>query len=241
MHKSQIKLSEKDSYVFPYLLKLLKGFEEAFDDYYEVVDRLTGFDAVIATGSNNTSRYFEQYFGKYPNIIRKNRNSIAVLNGSESDADLLKLGADIFNYFGLGCRNVSKLYLPRDYDLKRLLEVLHEFKEIANHNKYRNNFDYNFALYSLNEMPFDINGGLILLEDKSLHSRIASVHYEYYNDKVSIAKEVEVRKDEIQCIVAKDGTLACSHIPFGKSQQPKLTDFADNVDVIVWLKNIILF
>ncbi|MCB0664050.1 MAG: acyl-CoA reductase, partial [Saprospiraceae bacterium] len=163
-HKSQIKLSDKDPFVFPYLLKILEKANPEAGRYFEIVEKLEGFDAVIATGSNNSARYFDAYFGKYPNIIRRNRNSIGVLTGKETDAELLALGNDIFQYFGLGCRNVSKVYLPEGYDRKHLLEILHEYRELVLHDKYKHNFDYNFALLSLNRIPFDINGCIILTE-----------------------------------------------------------------------------
>ena len=177
---------KKDDILFPYVVELLKNIDPETAALIQVTERLANFDAVIATGSNNTARYFEQYFGKYPNIIRKNRHSVAVLTGNESEAQIMSLGEDIFAYFGLGCRNVSKLYLPKGYELAKLMEPLHDYKELVMHNKYKNNFDYNMALMLLNRLTFFNNGCLILLEDKALASRISTVHIEYYTEIESV-------------------------------------------------------
>jgi hypothetical protein len=239
-HKSQIKLSEKDPFVFPYLLKIMEKANSEVAKMYELAERLKGIDAVIATGSNNSSRYFEAYFGKYPHIIRKNRNSVGVLSGKETDAELLALGGDIFQYFGLGCRNVSKVYLPTGYDRKQLLEILHEYRDLVLHDKYKHNFDYNFALLSLNRIPFDINGCIILTENPALQSRIAALHYEYYSDLETLEEELERKSAEIQCIVSGKGTTfkKTESLEFGKSQQPGLTDYPDGVDVMAFLTSL---
>lgn len=235
-HKSKIKLSEKDPYVLPYLVKKLIQLEPEAEKYFEIVEFLKDFDAAIATGSNNTGRYFESYFKKYPNIIRKNRNSVGVLTGEETDAELLALGLDIFQYFGLGCRNVSKIFVPENYDFQRFLEILHEYKSIILHNKYKNNFDYNFALMTLNRAPFLFNGSLILVENKSLNSRIATLHYEKYETLQQVENDLIDHQNEIQCVLAGTGVLtSLKTIPFGASQSPTLFDYADNVDVMKFL------
>jgi len=236
-HKSQIKLSEKDKYLLPYLLKLLTQFNPAAANYFETVGKLQNFDAVIATGSNNSARYFESYFGKYPHVIRKNRTAVAVLEGTEDAAELFALGKDIFQYFGLGCRNVSKIYVPEGYVFKELLEVLHEYKELVLHEKYKNNFDYNYALYMLNRMPFLNNGCLLITENASLHSRIAALHFEYFSDKNDLEIDLHRIRQEIQCVVAKSGLLNLKTLPFGKAQQPELWDYADGVDTMDFLLN----
>ena len=237
-HKAKIKLSDKDKFLLPYLLRLLKGFDERTENYFEIVPQLNGFDAVIATGSNNSARYFEAYFGKYPNIIRKNRNGIAVLNGQESPEELKALGKDIFLYFGLGCRNVSKIYLPKDYAFEPLLESLHDYRDIVLHTKYKNNFDYNYALLVLNKVEYRANGCVILLEDPALTSRIATLHYEFYENAEQLKAEIKQRESEIQCVVSQDGWLNVPTFPFGKAQEPALWDYADGVDTVAFLLSL---
>ena len=190
-HHAKVKLSDKDQYLFPYLLKLLAEIDERTASYTEMVDRLSGFDAVIATGSNNSARYFEAYFGRYPHIIRRNRHGVAVLTGEETQGELLELGKDIFQYYGLGCRNVAKLYLPKPYDFDPLLEALHEYREIVMNTKYKNNFDYNYALYTLNKAAFKANGCVMLVEEPALQSRIACLHYEQYENLEEVERDSE--------------------------------------------------
>ncbi len=233
-----IKLSDKDKFLFPHLIKKMGEWDEAAKPYFEIVERLKGFDAVIATGSNNSARYFEQYFGKYPNIIRKNRNGIAILDGTESMADLYALGNDVFEYYGLGCRNVSKIYVPRDFKFEPLLEALHEYNGIVLNNKYKNNFDYNYAMLMLNKVPYKANGCIILTENEALTSRIASLHYEFYDKADNLVVEMNRRAAEIQCVVSKMELPNINTIPFGKAQQPNLTDYADGVDTMSFLVNL---
>lgn len=237
-HRSLIKLDRKDEYVLPYLLKLLGQIDERAADYFQVVDKLTGFDAVIATGSNKSARYFEAYFGKVPHIIRRNRNAVAVLSGQETETEMRALGEDVFRYFGLGCRNVAKLYAPVDYDFQPLLEVFHEWRELQNHTKWKNNFDYNYALTTLNKLSFHLTGPLMLLESDVITSRIATLHYESYSDLVALEQELEKRTEEIQLVVAKDGLLDRTSFPFGKAQRPGLADYADGVDTLAFLQEL---
>jgi len=232
-HRAKIKLSERDKFLLPYLVKLLEKFQPGAGDYFEFVERLKDFDAVIATGSNNSARYFEAYFGKYPNIIRRNRNGVAVLDGSETKSDLHELGRDVFSYFGMGCRNVAKLYVPQGYDFVPLLEALHEFRDIVLHNKYKNNFDYHFAMHVLNKVEYMNNGCIILLENPSLQSPIANLHYEHYTELSNLQQELEQRSSEIQVVVSNQ-TLPHS-LPFGKAQEPELADYADGVDTMKFL------
>lgn len=234
-HKAKIKLSDKDQFLLPYLLKLLEKYAPGAGDFFEIAEQITGFDAVIATGSNNSARYFEAYFGKYPHIIRKNRNAVAVLDGSESEAELLALGTDVFQFFGLGCRNVSKLYLPQGYDFQQLMEQWESFHQLANHSKYRNNFDYNLALVMLNQVPYSNNGCIILSENQAIASRIATLNYEFYEEKKALEAELKGRHEEIQCIVAKPGLLTLPAVPFGQAQAPGLMDYPDGVDVMAFL------
>jgi len=237
-HISQIKISKKDPFLLPFFLKILSEIDPRTKDYFELTEKISNFDAVIATGSNNSSRYFETYFGKYPNIIRKNRNAVAVINGDESKEDFDQLGKDIFNYYGMGCRNVSKVYLPKDYDLQPLLESLHEFKHIVTHSKYKNNFDYNLAIFMLNQIPVHSNGCLMLVEDKALTSRIACLHYEFYENDNTLNADLIRHKEEIQCIVSKKEDLELKTVPFGQAQQPSLTDYADGLDTINFLLSL---
>ncbi len=237
-HQSIIKLSDKDRFLIPQLIKKMGEWNEASKPYFEIVERLTGFDAVIATGSNNSARYFEQYFGKYPNIIRKNRNAIAILDGTESIADLYALGNDVFEYYGLGCRNVSKIYVPRDFNFDPLLEAFHEYNSIVLNNKYKNNFDYNYAMLILNKVPYKANGCIILTENEAITSRIASLHYEFYDKADNLVVEINRRTEEIQCVVAKMELPNIQTIPFGKAQRPQLTDYADGVDTMEFLINL---
>jgi hypothetical protein len=237
-HRSLIKLSDKDKFLLPYLLKLLEKINPASKDYFQIVEQLKGYHAVIATGSNNSARYFEAYFGKYPHIIRKNRNSVAVLDGTENEDELLALGKDIFRYFGLGCRNVSKIYVPVGYNFQTLMEKLHEYRDIILHDKYKNNFDYNYAIVMLNRTPFINNGCVILTEDPAIASRIAIVHYEYYHERKNVDEMLRLREEEIQCVVSKTATPGLEQVAFGKTQSPGLGDYADGVDVMQFLVGI---
>lgn len=234
-HKAKIKLSEKGKYLLPHLLDVLKKYDAQTADYFEIIEQLTDFQAVIATGSNNSARYFEAYFSKYPHIIRKNRNGIAVLTGNETAEDFRALGEDIFAYFGLGCRNVSKLYLPKNYDFNLLMETLHEHREMVLHSKYKNNFDYNFALYALNKTPIVNNGCLMLVENESFTSRIAALHYEYYEDIEELEIKLASQLAAIQVIVTKEPLSKVSSVRFGAAQRPALSDYADGVDTMEFL------
>lgn len=242
--QAKVKLSDKDKRLLPLLVKKMGEWRKdswAYTEFLGENDLLKGFDAVIATGSNNTARYFEQYFGKYPHIIRKNRNSVAFLDGSESVSELYALGRDIFSYFGLGCRNVSKLYVPHGYNFDILLEALHEYRDMVLHNKYKNNFDYNFTLFILNNTPFKNNGCLLLTENASLQARIASVHYEYYDHRDELDEKLLAQQNDIQCVVGKSALPHFSVIPFGQTQSPALDDYADGVDVMAFLSVLNMF
>ncbi len=237
-YRAKVKLSDKDKRLLPLLIKKMGEWVHESWGYTEFVqdgEYLSNIDTVIATGSNNTSRYFEQYFGKYPHIIRRNRNAVAVLSGMETPEEMHALGQDIFSYFGLGCRNVSKLYVPHGYQFDALLEALHEYREMINHDKYKNNFDYNFTLFILNNLTHKNNGCLLLREEQSLQARIASVHYEYYDDLQDIDAMLAAKRDEIQCVVGKVKVDGFQVLPFGKSQEPGLSDYPDGVDVMLFL------
>lgn len=232
------KLSSKDNrllkFIAEYLIYTNKDFKELI---VFTEDRLENFDAIIATGSNNTSRYFEYYFGKYPHIIRKNRDSVAILNGSETVDDIKKLAVDIFSYFGLGCRNVSKLFIPKDYCFDPFFENIQYYDFLYNHNKYANNYDYNKSVYLMNQLQHFDNGFVILKEDEGFSSPIGVMFFQYYDDIKKVENYLDLNQDQIQCIVSKDGFLKNS-LPFGKAQQPELWDYADNVDTMNFLLNL---
>ncbi|TXF88180.1 acyl-CoA reductase [Neolewinella aurantiaca] len=240
-HKAQIKLSSKDEYVLPYLIKLLAQSDERATGYFDIVDNLGGYDAVIATGSNNSARYFETYFAKVPHIIRKNRNAVAVLSGEETEEQMRALGNDVFQYFGLGCRNVSKLYVPEGYDFDPLLHVFHEWKNLQNHTKWKNNFDYNYALTTLNKESFHLTGPLMVLEAEAIPSRIGTLHFEYYPDVAALVTKLEEQRDEIQLVVTFPDFLNVD-LPvfsYGQAQQPALADYADGVDTLAFLLGLL--
>ena len=232
-------MSSSDDKLLPALLKQLLIVEPAFANQIIYTERLKDFDAIIATGSNNTSRYFDYYFGKVPNIIRKNRNSIAVLNGNETKAELENLGHDIFDYFGLGCRNVSKIYVPANYDLKNLFEPIEKYQPIINHFKYNNNYDYNKSIYLVNGVKHFDNGFLLVKEDENFVSPLAVLFYEEYNSLEEIEEKLILNDEQIQCVVSNiDLKINKETIGFGDSQNPKLWDYADNVNTIAFLQSL---
>ncbi|NER11195.1 Acyl-CoA reductase (LuxC) [Muriicola jejuensis] len=233
-HRALVKLSSGDTELLPALIRKLVEYEPLMEGIITVSDGIMkGFDAVIATGSDNTSRYFEYYFGNKPHIIRKNRNSVAVLTGKETPEQLKALGNDIFMYFGLGCRNVSKLFVPQGYSFESLFTSLEPFESIKNHHKYHNNYDYNKAVYLMSEFPFLDNGFLILKEDKGYASPIGTVYYETYSTLQELGGKLEAEKERIQCVVA-DG-FSAGEVPFGRTQNPSLSDYADGVDTVEFL------
>ncbi len=236
-NKALSKLSSNDKTLLPFLADQLIVIEPRFKDYIEFTDgRLSNFDAVIATGSDNTARYFDYYFGKYPNIIRKNRNSIAVLTGNETENELTKLSDDIFRYFGLGCRNVSKLYVPENYNFEAFFRAMFTWKDIINNHKYINNYDYNKAVYLMDSFPLLDNEFMLLKEDNGFSSPISIVFYERYSSMESVKNELDFKSENIQCIIANTGIPG--ELPFGKSQSPELWDYADGVDTVDFLLKI---
>ena len=237
-HVALIKYSDKDKVLIPILLNKLKSIDPRSEKYFENIERLKDFDAVIATGSNNSSRYFESYFSKYPHIIRKNRNGIAVLTGEETAEDFKLLGTDIFDYFGLGCRNVSKMYVPENYDFNLFMETTHGFNQLAMHHKYKNNFDYCVALSLLNKEQFLNNGCLILIKKESIQSRISTLHYSEYQSITTLEQDLATKNDEIQCIVGSVKIEGLNTYGFGMAQKPQLMDYADGVDTIQFLMQL---
>jgi hypothetical protein len=224
------KTSSKDSELIVFIGEILCRINHGFRKRIEFTDgTLTGFDVVIATGSNNSSRYFEYYFGKYPNIIRKNRNSVAIIDGEESSIELEALGADIFSYFGLGCRNVSKIYVPEGYDLTSLAKNWDSYSGCISNQKYANNYDFNKAVYLVNKEYFYDTGYLLMKEESKLSSPVSVLYYENYESKYAVKQQIELLSEKIQCIVSRND------IPFGKAQSPNLWDYADGIDTIEFL------
>jgi len=237
-HKAVVKLSSKDDLLLKGIIDLLVNIETGFKDTVQFTDEhLKSFDAVIATGSTNSARYFEYYFGKYPNIIRKNRNSVAVLTGNETKEDLMHLADDIFLYFGLGCRNVSKLFIPDDFDVDRFFKAVFQYKEVINHNKYANNYTYNRSVYLMNKIDFLENGFLILKEDLGMSSPISVVFYERYSKLETVTERLSIEQNNIQCVVSNEKKLP-NRVAFGEAQNPQLWDYADNVDTMKFLLDL---
>ncbi|MBL4745364.1 MAG: acyl-CoA reductase [Flavobacteriaceae bacterium] len=233
-HNALVKLSSNDKQMLPLLAKYLEHINADFKGRITFTEqKLENFNAVIATGSNNTSRYFDYYFGKHPNIIRKNRNSIAILTGNETTEELTALGDDIFQYFGLGCRSVSKLYVPESYNFDAFFEAMYKNKDIIYYDKYANNYDYNKAVYLMSLFKLKDNGFLILKEESSFGSPIATLFYEYYNDLEVLDTTLKSNSDKIQCIV--NNSINANYIDFGDTQTPKLWDYADGIDTIEFL------
>lgn len=238
-HQAYIKTSSNDQQLIRLLCEYLIQHLPEMDSYIHFVDgKLTGFDAVIATGSNNSARYFEYYFKDIPAIIRKNRNSVAVLDGTESHEDLVALGEDIFRYFGLGCRNVSKLFVPKDYDFKAFFEAMFTYKDLIEYERYANNYDYNKAVYLMSLFQILDNGFMTLKEDHSYASPISSVFYEYYESLDTVKQKLLAEHTQIQCVVSK-GIIENS-ISFGQTQKPMLWEYADGIDTVAFLKALSL-
>jgi hypothetical protein len=236
-HQVIVKQSSNDKHLLPFLTKYLEHIEPEFKGNIEFTEeKLHDFDAVIATGSDNTARYFEYYFKDKPSIIRKNRNSVAVLTGSETETDLKHLSEDIFRYYGLGCRNVSKLFVPKDYNFDAFFKGVYDWHPIINEAKYANNYDYNKAVYLMSEFDMLENGFLMIKEDASYASPIATVFYEYYNDLEALKLKLKTEQKNIQCVVSK-GVLN-DEIGFGQTQKPELWDYADAIDTIAFLLKI---
>jgi hypothetical protein len=224
------KTSSKDSELLVFIADLLCSIDKRFSGNIEFTNEtLKNFDVIIATGSNNSSRYFEYYFGKYPNIIRKNRNSVAILEGAETAEEIELLGNDTFLYFGLGCRNVSKIFLPEGYDLSVFAESWNKYYSLVSHSKYSNNYDFNKAVFIVNREKYFDSGYFLMKVDQSISSPVSVINYEYYNSYEKLMHHIDTQKDRIQCIVSKH------HVPFGKAQSPDLWDYADGIDTLDFL------
>ena len=236
-HDVLVKTSSNDQYLLKFLAKYLISIQPELNSKITFVEgKLEGFDAVIATGSNNTARYFEYYFKDKPSIIRKNRNSVAVLDGTETFEDLVGLGEDIFRYFGLGCRNVSKLFVPKDYNFDNFFKAMYEYRDVIQYEKYANNYDYNKAVFLMSNFQLLDNEFLTIKEDVSYASPISSVFYEFYESLEEITTRLNADAEQIQCVVSKN--LIPNSVTFGQTQQPRLWDYADNVDTLAFLNNL---
>jgi hypothetical protein len=230
-HKAVLKPSSKDETLIKHLVEKMIEWNEEVREFVQFAEMLKGCDAYIATGSNNSSRYFEYYFRKYPHIIRHNRVSVAILTGNETNEELEKLADDVYQYFGLGCRNVTKIYVPEGYDFIPLLNTFKKYDHLADHNKYKNNYDYNLAILILNKKFYMTNGSVLLVEDAAFFSPVSQLNYEFYSNKNSLFSLLQSHPD-IQCIVSREKT------PFGQAQCPSVSDYADGVDTLEFLKNL---
>jgi acyl-CoA reductase LuxC len=235
---AQIKISERDPHLLPFFLKKMGEINPNTKAYFSIADRLSGFDAVIATGSNNSARYFEQYFGKYPHIIRKNRNGVAVLTGNETMDELKALANDVFQYYGLGCRNVTHIFVPEDYDFDAMSKAFKTHLDIVNHTKYKNNFDHNLAILILNRIAYLNIEHVLLVEDDYIISPIACLYYSRYADQDKLQIELNSKVDEIQCVVSNVDFHEIPTVPFGEAQRPSLTDYADGLDTMLFLTSL---
>ena len=227
-HRQHIKLSEKDEVLLKHILEVMTEWNPEVAEFVEVMPMLKGCDAYIATGSNNSSRYFNYYFGKFPSVIRTNKTSVSVLDGTETPEELSLLADDVYTYFGLGCRNVTKIYVPKGYDFIPLIEAFKKYDYFADQTKYKNNYDYNLALFLMNNKFYMSNEGIVLVENDHIFSAVSVLHYSFYDDKELIDQGL-LGLENIQCIVGH------GHLPFGTSQLPSLFDYADGIDTMQFL------
>lgn len=227
-HRSLIKPSSKDQVLIKHIVEKLQSWDNEMIGLVQFSEMLKNCDAYIATGSNNSSKYFDFYFSKYPHIIRRNRTSVAILTGNESIEELENLADDVYRYFGLGCRNVTKIYVPKDIDFIQMLEIFRKYSYLADYNKYKNNYDYNLALHLLNNKFYMTNSSILLIEDQAIFSPISQLNYEYYDNKEDLLKKLK-KSDEIQCITGLEG------VPFGSAQCPSVMDYSDGIDTIEFL------
>ena len=230
-HTAVCKVSSKDDVLIKNLVEVMSEWNPAIKDRILFTERLNDCDAYIATGSNNSARYFEYYFGKYPSVIRKNRTSVAILNGAESEAELNALADDIMLYFGLGCRNITQIHVPKNYDFVPLLNALKKYSYYFDHAKYKNNYDYQLTIYIMNNLYYMTNDSIVLIENEQPFSPIGTLHYTYYEDENEVYEKFRNHPD-IQTIVGRQA------LPFGKTQVPGLMDYADGVDVMEFLNTI---
>ncbi len=236
-HCLYAKLSTQDAVILKFIAGLLIDIEPAFDSKIVLTEKMNDVEAIIATGSDNSSRYFEYYFSKIPHIIRKNRNAVAILNGNEDASDFQNIGRDIFQYFGLGCRSISKMYVPDSYNFSKFFESVESFKEIIYHAKYANNYEYQRSILLLNQIEHWDNGFLLLQEKEPIASPIGVAYYESYHNQEDLELKLKPFQNQIQCITSKNSFFPNS-IPFGETQSPQLWDYADGVDTMEFLLSL---
>ncbi len=234
---AHIKYSSQDRALMSAVVRQLELINPAISDRIKVIERLNDVDAIIATGSDNSARYFKHYFSKYPHIIRQNRVSIGIINGNETDEELAKIGQDAFQYFGLGCRNVSKVFVPKGFDLPRLIKSLEAYAPILDHHKYRNNYDYNKSIYLVNGESHLDSGFFLMRESEDLVSPISVIYYETYDSQAALDLKLSANREKIQCMVSRDAWYEGS-LDFGSAQTPELWDYADGVDTLEFLENL---
>lgn len=230
-HNARIKPSSKDGVLIKHLVEKLHEWAPETEALLRIEERISGCDAYIATGSDNSARYFEYYFGKYPSVIRRNRTSVAVLTGGETREELEALADDVYLYFGLGCRNVTQIHVPEGYRFEALLDAFAKWNELTHHNKYKNNYDYQLAVQLLNHKYYMTNGSLLLVENEAPVSPISTLHYRFYTDLPARLAELSGRND-LQCIVGAGG------ISFGGAQVPSICTWADGVDTMAFLRGL---
>lgn len=230
-HRARIKLSSRDKVLLPHLTDRLVEWQPGLANWFSYEEQLRGCEAYLATGSNNSARYFDYYFSRYPHVIRRNKTSVAVLDGRETPHDLEALADDVLLYFGMGCRNVTKLYVPAGYEFGALLEAFKKYSHLADHHKYKNNYDYNLALLILNKQFYMTDGTVLLVENPSLFSPVSQLHYEFYTDFAAL-DQVLSRHPDLQARTGRGG------LPFGQAQSPALTDYADGINTLAFLAGI---
>ena len=236
-HKLQAKLSAKDEVLIRFIADMLYEIDPTYKDYIQFDDRLQGYDAVIATGSDNTARYFEYYFSKVPHIIRKNRTSVAILSGKENLEDLKLLADDVLQYFGMGCRNIAKIYIPESMQPEILLPAFQKYERITDHHKYANNYYYNRSIFLVNQTPHIDSGFLLLQKNPNLVSPLSVLYYENYKTTKDLKLQLSSYEEKIQCVISENSWYPKS-LPFGKAQKPEVWDYADHVDTMDFLMNL---
>jgi hypothetical protein len=240
-HNVKIKLSSKDTVLWEHIIKVLSGWNKDFGKTVSISEMLKDCDAYIATGSNNSARYFEQYFKRFQHIIRRNRTSVAILDGTETEDELKALADDVCLYYGLGCRNVTKIFVPESYNFEKLLPFFNKYKSHEDHNKYKNNYDFQLAIFLLNNVKYMTNGSVLVVPNESPFAAISVLHYEVYNDKTILLEQLQGNQD-LQCITVKSSEVTSNKDAavkaFGKNQVPTLSDYADGVDTMEFLSRL---
>ncbi len=236
-NEAHIKYSSQDRALMSAVVRQLIEINPAFRERIKVIEMLNDVDAIIATGSDNSARYFKHYFSKYPHIIRQNRVSVGIIKGNETEEQFAKIGQDAFQYFALGCRNVSKVFVPKGFELPKLIKSLEGFSQILDHHKYRNNYDYNKSIYLVNREPHLDSGFFMMRESEELVSPISVIFYETYESEAALDLKLSAHRDKIQCMVSADAWYEGS-LDFGEAQTPELWDYADGVDTLEFLAEL---